>query len=147
MASLLGIPISMLTDQDIFRGSVDAAFFSDVAGMIARTVFLLMVPMLVAFFFAVLSRSQAVGIGAALGMLMAEGILVVLLDRVGTWGDRIMNLLMAINGAALNDYSTFGAVDSDLSQPRTVLTLAVYGSIALIGSLMLFRRRDVRGAA
>ncbi len=60
--------------------------------MLARTLLLLLVPMALAFFFGLLGRSQAVGIGAALGYLIGEGIGITILGLLGDWAQSVIRL-------------------------------------------------------
>lgn len=146
----LAIPMALLNGRALTLGAVDAAWFGAVALMLGRTTLGLLVPMAIAFFFGVLGRSQAIGIGAALGLLIAEGIAAEVLGLLGERGVAAIELLIGTSNQTLQQHNTFGEVATSrlpIGEGRAVLTLVVYGLVSLIGAAVLFRRRDIRGAA
>ncbi|MDP9372855.1 MAG: ABC transporter permease subunit [Chloroflexota bacterium] len=88
----LAVPATVIADRAITLGTVDAAWFGHLALMLARTLLLLLVPMALAFFFGLLGRSQAVGIGASLGYLIGEGIGITILGLLGDWAQSVIRL-------------------------------------------------------
>lgn len=146
----LAIPMALLNGRALTFGAVDAAWFGAVALMLGRTTLGLLVPMAIVFFFGVLGRSQAIGIGAALGLLIAEGIVAEVLGLLGERGVAAIELLIGTSNQTLQQHNTFGEVATSrlpIGEGRAVLTLVVYGLVCLVGAALLFRRRDIRGAA
>jgi ABC-2 type transport system permease protein len=153
MNAVLAVPIALLSDHAVFTGSVDAAWLGDLAAMLGRTLLIVLVPMALAFLFAVVAQSQAVGIGVALGYTLGETVVAVLLGRLGLkWADALIHLMVFVNSQSLNLHNAFGPVDTAanpdaVGQGRALLTLLIYGAVCIVASLTIFVRRDVRGAA
>ncbi len=151
MNALLALPIAAWNDMPWLAGTLDAAWFGDLAAIIGRTYLLVLMPMAIAFFVALVSRSQAAGIGAALGLMIGEQIVSVLLFSLDQpWTRALANLLPGRNSQVLLNHNTFGVVPPVPNlpgEPRAILTLVVYGAVALVIAVLVFRRRDVRGAA
>ncbi len=151
MNGLLALPIAAWNTMPMLTGTLDAAWFGNLAAIVGRTYLLVLMPMAIAFFVALVSRSQAAGIGAALGLMIGEQIVSVLLFTLNQpWTRAVANLLPGRNSQALLNHNTFGAVPMIAGQPgeaRAILTLVLYSVIALVIAVLVFRRRDVHGAA
>lgn len=149
---LLSLPIAISADAPLVAGTVDLAWFGKLFAIIGRTYLLVMVPALIAFMVSVVSRSQAAGIGAALGILIGEQVVTVLLTLLGAgWTKTLIDLFPGRNSAVItNLYNRFDAVvvpAGSLGEGRVLLTLAVYALACLVVAFLVFRRRDIRGAA
>lgn len=151
MNAILALPIAAWNDLPLLSGTLDAAWIGDLAAIVGRTYLLALVPMTIAFFVALVARSQAAGIGAALGLMIGEQIVGVLLYTLDQpWTRAVADLLPGRNSQALLNYNGFGAIvvpPGSLDEQRAILILIVYGVVALAIATLVFRRRDVRGAA
>lgn len=151
MNALLALPIAALNDRPFVADTVDAAWFGHLAAIVGRTYLLVLMPMAIAFFIALIGRSQAAGIGAALGLMIGEQIVsVLLLSLDAGWARTVVNLLPGRNSQVLLNHNTFDVAQFPPGLPgewRALLTLIVYGAICLLIAFLIFRRRDVRGAA
>lgn len=151
MNALLALPIAAWNAMPMLTGTLDAAWFGNLAAIVGRTYLLVLMPMAIAFFVALVGRSQAAGIGAALGLMIGEQLVSVLLFTLNQpWTRAVANLLPGRNSQALLNHNTFGVVSPVPGLPgeaRAILTLVLYGVIALVIAVLVFRRRDVRGAA
>jgi len=151
MNALLALPIAAWNDLPLLTGTFDAGWIGTLATILGRTYLLVLMPMAIAFFVALVSRSQAAGIGAALGLMIGEQIVSVLLFTLNQpWTRAVANLLPGRNSQALLNHNTFDGVPQIANYPgegRAILTLVLYGAVALIVAVLVFRRRDVRGAA
>lgn len=152
MNALLALPIAAWNNVPYLTGTFDAAWVGDLGAILGRTYLLVLMPMAIAFFVALVGRSQAAGIGAALGLMIGEQIVVVLLLSLDQpWTRAVANLLPGRNSQVLLNHNGFGALPPMPpglpGEPRALLTLALYGVVALVVAIVVFRRRDVRGAA
>jgi ABC-type transport system involved in multi-copper enzyme maturation permease subunit len=151
MNAFLALPIAAWNNAPFLSGTLDAAWFGDLAAIVGRTYLLVLMPMAIAFFVALISRSQAAGIGAALGLMSDEQIVsVLLLSLDQPWTRTVAALLPGRNSQVLLNHNTFGMVQpmSGLpGEPRAILTLVLYGAVSLAIAVFAFRWRDVRGVA
>lgn len=152
MNAILAVPIALLNDRPIVAGTVDLAWVGALLAMVARTYLLIAVPALIAFLVALAARSQAAGIGAALGLMLGEQIVAVLLLSLGLgWARSVVNLFPGQSSQVLSTYyNSFGTPTLPpgiLGEGRAIITLVTYGLICLVVAFLVFRRRDVRGAA
>lgn len=147
----LAVPIGLMAEYPIVNGTVDLAWFGSLAALIGRTYLLVLVPGLIAFLVSLAGRSQAAGIGVALGLLIGEQIVSLILLSLGFgWARTVVDLLPGMNSQALTNYNTFGPPElpaDALGQGRTLLTLGLYAVACLAIAFVVFRRRDIRGAA
>jgi ABC-type transport system involved in multi-copper enzyme maturation permease subunit len=155
MSAALAVPLALWLDQPLMTGTVDLAWFGQLAAMIGRTYLLIVVPGLIAFLVGLAGRSQAAGIGAALGIMIGEQIVAVLLTGLNLgWSRAVVDLLPGQSSAAINNfYNGLGDLGAappppgTLSEGQALLTLGVYSLVCLVVAFLVFRRRDVRGAA
>lgn len=151
MNALLALPIAAWNTMPMLTGTLDAAWFGNLAAIVGRSYLLVLTPMAIAFFVALVGSSQAAGIGAALGVMIGEQIVSVLLLSLNQpWTRAMANLLPGRNSEVLLNHNTFGVVPpvpGFPSEGRAILTLVLYGTVALVVAVLVFRRRDVRGAA
>lgn len=151
LGTLIAAPVALVHHLPAMTGTVDAAWFGALAAMLARTFLTVLVPMVVAFLLGIVGRSQAVGVGAALGWMVGEQLVTLLLATVGqSWARTLENQLPGNLGQALLRYNTFGAVTRQagmMSEGRATLSLLIYGAVGLAVALVVFRRRDIHGAA
>jgi ABC-type transport system involved in multi-copper enzyme maturation permease subunit len=152
MNALLAVPIAALSGRPVFAGAVDASWFADLAAMLGRGLLAVWVPMCLAFLFGVVAQSQAVGVGVALGVTIGEFVVANLLSRLGlAWADEVVRLMLFSNDQVLRAHNVFGPAPDlpagAVSQERALLTLLAYGAICVAAALVLFVRRDIRGAA
>ncbi len=144
--------IAISYDRPVLAQTVNLAWLAKLAAIMGRTYLIVLVPTLIAFFVGLTARSQAAGIGAALGLLIGEQIVSIIILSLNTpWGATVVNLFPGRNSQALaNYYNSFTAESLPpgiVSEPRALLTLGGYCVICLLCSFLIFQRRDIRGAA
>jgi len=151
LGALIAVPVALVHHLPVMTGTVDAAWGGALAAMLARTLLTIVVPMTIAFLLGLVGRSQAVGVGAALGWMIGEQLVTLLLSTVGqSWARMLDNQLPGNLGRALLRYNTFGAVTRQagmMSEGRAALSLLIYSAVGLAVALVVFRRRDIHGAA
>ncbi|HET8626251.1 MAG TPA: ABC transporter permease subunit [Thermomicrobiales bacterium] len=151
MNAILAVPVGLIANVPVFTGPFDAAWVGTLLALAARTYLMLLVAITIAFLISLLARSQAAGIGAALGLLIGEQIVGQLLRRLDlTWATTLVNIFPNRNSQSLLAYNVFGRVDRTgevLGQAHSLVTLAVYCLVCVVVALAVFRRRDVGGAA
>lgn len=120
-------------------------------GMIMRTLFALMVPVVIAFTATVLSRSQTIGIAVGLGYFLVESAANGMLNLLGDTGRQLLLLLPGTHIQALmarNQLNSQGLIPEYLPPvPLAVLVLLGYGLLCLGLTWMIFVRRDVRSGS
>lgn len=149
--TLIAVPVALTHQLPVMSGTVDAAWFGALAAMLARTLLVILVPMTVAFLLGLVGRSQAVGVGAALGWMVGEQLVTLLLSTLGLpWARTLENQLPGNVGRTLLRYNAFTAVTphaGTIGQAHAVLSLLTYSAVGLAIAFVVFRRRDVHGAA
>lgn len=90
--------------------------------------------------------------GAALGLLIGEQIVAVLLLSLGLgWARTVVDFFPGrISQTISSYYNGFGSPTLPhgvLGEGRALLTLGVYSLGCLVIAFLVFRRRDIRGAA
>jgi len=126
--------------------SLGSGFWGDSIQSIASNVFLLFPFSALAFFIAVLTRSNAAGIAIGLAILLAEGIAVSILEALSDSLDWVGDLLFSNNMAAILNENNPGGRDPGRDLPDTgqaIFVLLVWIVLLVAGSLWVFRRRDV----
>jgi ABC-type transport system involved in multi-copper enzyme maturation permease subunit len=151
LSSLIAVPVALAHHLPVMTGTFDAAWVGSLAAMLARTLLTIVVPMTVAFLLGLVGRSQAVGVGAALGWMVGEQLVTLLLSTVGqSWARTLDNQLPGNLGHALLRYNAFTSVTQRagvIGEGRAVLSLLIYGAVGLAVAFIVFRRRDIHGAA
>lgn len=151
MNALLAIPIALLTDRPPLATPIDLPWLGDLAALIGRIYLILLVPTAVAFLVGLAGRSQAAGIGAALGLVLGEQIVGVLLLSLGTdWARTVVDALPGQNSRVLLNQRVFGfasAVPNVPSEGRSLAILTLYTLSCVLVGVLIFRRRDIRGGA
>lgn len=102
-----------------------------------------------ALFVTLLARSVAAGVAVSLVYTILEGTITTLLGALGgVWAD-LANAFVATNIRALstNLNRTVRATQHLLSAPAAVAVLLAYAIGFIVVSLVIFNRRDVKGAA
>jgi ABC-2 type transport system permease protein len=149
--TVIAVPVALVHHLPVMAGTVDAAWFGALAAMLARTALTILVPMTIAFLLGLVGRSQAVGVGAALGWMVGEQLITLLLATVGqSWARTLESQLPGNVGQALLHYNTFTAVSRQagmMGEGRAILSLLIYGAVGLAVAFVVFRRRDIHGAA
>jgi ABC-type transport system involved in multi-copper enzyme maturation permease subunit len=149
MNAILAVPVALLGDHAYFVGTLDAPWFGHLAALAGRTYLLVLMPMALAFLIGLAGRSQAAGIGAALGLMLGEQIVGAVLLSLGLdWARAVVDLFPIQSSQTLLNHNTFGPVTAEpgmLSEGRALLTLGLYVVVGAVVSLLVFRRRDIRG--
>jgi ABC-type transport system involved in multi-copper enzyme maturation permease subunit len=151
LCATLAVPIATLNDRPVLGFTVDLNWLLDLVAIVGRCYLAILIPALIAFLIGLAGRSQAAGIGTALGLLIGELVVsTVLLSLNQAWANAVVNFLPGQNSLTLvGNYATFGPPDLHPGIPgewRIVATLATYGIACLAVAFIIFRQRDVRGA-
>ena len=152
MCVALAIPIALLHDRPAIAVTVDLAWLLDLAAIVGRTYLTMLIPMTIAFLVGLVGRSQAAGIGAALGLLIGEQVVTALLLTTGLgWAESLVRRLPDQNSQFLiGVYNEFGPVNPPpgaIGEWQAIVTLVVYGIACVALAFVFFGRRDIRGAA
>ncbi len=152
MNAALAVPFASLHDRPIVAVTVDLAWIGDLAAMVGRTYLIVLVPTLIAFLIGLAGRSSAAGIGAALGLIIGQLFVGMLLLEFGpAWAKAVVKFFPQQVSMVINEhYNGFGPAVTPpdvLGEGQALLTLGVYGVACLIVAFLIFRRRDIRGAA
>jgi ABC-2 type transport system permease protein len=152
LCAILAVPIALLHDRPTINATVDLAWLVDLVAIVGRCYLAILIPAIIAFLIGLAGRSQAAGIGAALGLLIGEQVISTLLLSLNLdWANTMVNLLPGQNSLTLvGNYGTFGHPDLHPGIPgewRILATLFIYALVCLAVSFVIFRRRDIRGAA
>jgi ABC-2 type transport system permease protein len=151
MNAILAVPVALLGDAQVFTGAFDTAWVGHLLALVGRTYLMILVTTLIAFLCGLLGRSQAAGIGAALGLLIGEQIVGQLLRGLNLrWATTLVNIFPNRNSQSLLAYNVFGPVDHSgevLGQWHSLITITIYAVLCIVVALVVFRRRDIRGAA
>jgi ABC-type transport system involved in multi-copper enzyme maturation permease subunit len=151
MNAILAVPVALLGDHAVFVGTLDAAWFGHLAALVGRTYLIVLMPMALAFLIGLFGRSQAAGIGAALGLMIGQQVVAAVLLSLGLdWTRAVVDLFPIQSSQTLLNHNTFGSVTAEpgaLGEGRALLTLGLYAVVCAVASLLVFRRRDIRGGA
>ena len=152
LCAILAVPIAILNDRPVLGFTIDRVWLLDLVAIIGRCYLAILIPTLIAFMIGLAGRSQAAGIGAALGLLISEQVVsTALLSLNLDWATTVVNYLPGQNSLTLvGNYGTFGpaVIPPDIpGEWRIIATLCTYGAICLAAAFVLFRQRDIRGAA
>jgi ABC-2 type transport system permease protein len=142
-AWVLSSAVANIEDLDTGLGS---GFWGDAIQSIGINLFVLLPYSALAFFVAVLTRSNAAGIAIGLAILLAEGIVVAILGALSDSLEWIGDLLFANNMTAILNENNLGGRDPGSDLPDTGQAIAVLGVwivLLVAGSFWVFRRRDV----
>jgi ABC-2 type transport system permease protein len=132
-------------------GSGTASFIGRELLTFARSLYVMLPYILLAFLFTVLGRSTAAGIGFGIGASVLESIITGLLLMAHGWLAKIPNYLLSPNVQAINALSsvrvTIGTTTNTQipSAPHAFIVLAVYCVVFIAISFTIFRKRDVTG--
>lgn len=152
LCALLAVPIALLNDRPAFGFTVDLAWLLDLVAIVGRCYLAVMTPALIAFMIGLAGRSQAAGIGAALGLQITELVVSTMLLSLNlNWAKTVVNFLPGQNSLTLvGNYAAFGSPHLPPGIPgewRIIATLSTYCIVCLAIALALFGRRDIRGSA
>ena len=137
---------AVFSNIESLDSSFDSGFWGDAIQSIAINFFVLLPYSALAFFVAVLTRSNAAGIAIGLAILLAEGILVAILGALSDSLEWIGDLLFTNNMAAILNENNPGGRSPTSDLPETgqaILVLTVWIVLLVGGSFWVFRRRDV----
>jgi ABC-type transport system involved in multi-copper enzyme maturation permease subunit len=147
VAGLVGsLAITFVGGHELSTTWLNGQTLGDIAMIALRLVFLLLVPALVGFTVALVTRSLAVGIAVGIGFQIAEQILSAVLNSIGNFGERVRDLLFTTNLAAIDQYNEIGTPEVSADLPgvwQAVALLTLYTAIMLAVSFIVFRRRDI----
>ena len=148
--SLASLVNTVAGGHPVTLGTVNAAWWGDLALMIARSSFVLWVMVVLAFSIASLTRSVAAGIAVGIGWPFLEQILAALIGLLGNIGDEIKKWLISTNTSALTQRNGFGPHTVDSGTPgawHAFLVLIVYAVVLLVVAFTVFWRRDISSGA
>lgn len=144
--TLASLVVTVAGGHTVTLGTVNAAWWGDLALMILRSFFVLWVMVVLAFSIASLTRSVATGIAVGIGWVFLERILGALLGLLGNIGAEIDKWLITTNTNALVVRNGLGPHTAASGIPgawRAFAVLAFY-CVVLIGlAVVAFRRRDI----
>jgi ABC-type transport system involved in multi-copper enzyme maturation permease subunit len=110
---------------------------------IGRTVYVLLPYTALAFFVAVLTRSNAAGIAIGLAVLFAESIVLAIITSITDIFDWLGDILFTENAAAITDLND-GTRSDDLANPWTAAFILGLWIVGFVGvAVAIFQRRDV----
>lgn len=145
--TLTSLGIALVGGHPIDMSWLDGWAVVDLVLMIVRTIYTLLVPALLAFTVAILSRSLAAGIAVGIGVTIFESIVVSLLNMVGGIGETIADLLFTPNIQAISELNAIGErtwTTDGLPDPwRAAALLAIYMAVMVAACFVTFRRRDI----
>ena len=150
MNAILAVPAALLGERPVFSGTLDVAWLGHFAALVGRTYVLVAMPVALAFLMGLVGRSQAAGIGVALGVTIGEQIVgMVLLGLDLGWSHAIGAFLPFLSSQSLQGRNREPPQIEPgmLGEGRALLTLLGYSVVCVVIALLIFRRRDVRGSA
>ena len=137
----------LVTSAENLDDSLGGDFALDALLAIGRTVYVLLPYTALAFFVAVLTRSNAAGIAIGMVVLLAESIVVSILTAITDIFDWLGNVLFTENAAAITDLND-GSTSGELPDPwLATLVLGLWIAAFVAVSLVVFHRRDVTSGA
>lgn len=150
-AGLLGsAAISFLPDQAFLAGRIDTSLIGDVGLMMLRTIFVLLVPVVMAFTVAVVARSLAAGIAVAIGWTMLEQVALVLaqaIDGATEFLTKVMIITNTQSVLSLNTLDPVSPVQYALNPWQSALLLTGYCLALMVVAVTIFAKRDLACAS
>lgn len=146
VGSLASLINTVVGGHTVTLGTVNGAWWGDLALMILRSFFVLWVMAVLAFSIASLTRSVAAGIAVGIGWPFLERILAALLGLLGNIGDEINKWLISTNTNALVQRNGFGTRSVGSNVPgawHAFAVLIVYSAVLLVVAFVAFHRRDI----
>lgn len=139
---------AIVTSVEGLDGDAGGDFLLEAVAAVGRTTYVLLPYTALAFFVAVLTRSNAAGIAIGLAVLLAEGIVLAIVTAVTDVFDWLGDLLFTENAAAITALNAGGTASDDLPNPwQATLVLALWIVALVAVALAIFRRRDVTSGA
>jgi len=146
VGSVTSLVVSLVSGHAVTLGTVDASWWGDLALMMVRVAYVLLVMGVFAFSIASLTRSVAAGIGIGIGWVFLERILSAFLGLLGNVGDAISKGLISTNTASLIERNGFEPQHLESGTPgawQATGVLFVYTAVLLVVTFVVFRRRDI----
>jgi ABC-2 type transport system permease protein len=137
----------LIASAEDLNNDLGGSFLTDSVLAIGRTVYVTLPYTALAFFVAVLTRSNAAGIAIGLAVLLTESIVLAILTEITDLFDWLGDILFSENSAAITDLND-GSRSDDLANPWTaavILGLWIAGFVA--AAIVIFQRRDVTSGA
>lgn len=134
------VVISMVSDID---GGTGDGFVTGTIVAVARASYAVMPYAAMSIMASLLSRSNAVGIGAVLGLYFLEDLPVLLIGEAGDAGEFIANLFLSSNVLGLMQANALEPVDDAMNPWRAAAGVTVYTVVFLVIAFWRFRTRDV----
>ncbi len=144
--ALASLVVTVVGGHTVTLGTVNTAWWGDLALMILRSFFVLWVMVVLAFSVASLTRSVAAGVAVGIGWPFLEQILAALLGLLGNIGDEIKKWLISTNMNALVQRNGLGPHSVNPGTPgawHAFIVLAVYCVVLLVVAIVVFRQRDI----
>lgn len=142
--------LALVTGRPLTLGTVDAAWAEDLALMLGRTIFVLLVPATLGFAVALVARSFAAGIAVAIGWPFIEQVGFVLTQLLGRPGEILRDVMIMTNMQAVTALNGFGpqSVPEGLPDPWQAAGVLTLYLVVLAGiSLVVFKRRDLASSS
>lgn len=134
---------SIIASVSNVDGSTGDDFFTGASIALVRASFTVFPYAAMAFMAALLARSNAVGIGAVLGLYFLEDLPVILIGEAGETGEFVANLFLSSNVAGVMNANALEPVDGALDPWRAAAGVAAYTVVFLAIAFWKFRTRDV----
>lgn len=143
----LSVWVAHIEQQPIFTTSVNAAWL---IALLGRTYLVIIMPMSLVLLIAVITQSQAVAVGAALGMVIIDQFASPFLWLLGfDWSLELVQFFPFWCARTLLGFN-FTSLPNELphmmNETRAIITLVGYTVLCVMTAQMIFRRRDVGGA-
>lgn len=142
--------ISFLPDQAFLAARIDTSLIGDVGLMMLRTIFVLLVPVVMAFTVAVVARSLAAGIAVAIGWTMLEQVALVLaqaIDGATEFLTKVMIITNTQSVLSLNTLDPVSPVQYALNPWQSALLLTGYCLALMVVAVTIFAKRDLACAS
>jgi ABC-type transport system involved in multi-copper enzyme maturation permease subunit len=144
----LGMSSLIAAAEEGVSGELGGDFLLESIAAIGRTSYVLLPYTALAFFVAVITRSNAAGIAIGLAVLLAESIVLAIVTAITDLFDWLGDVLFSENAAAITSYNGSGNGDDSLPDPwQAVLVLGLWIVAFVAVSIVIFRRRDVTSGA
>lgn len=125
----------------------------DLLAQFGRMVYAFLPYIMLSLFLVVLTSSNGVGVGLAMGYYIAESVILVPILTIFDWSDKVFAILLGTNVDAWQnieggpdagrEIATIGGI-SDMAHGFIIIT--IYAVALAAGALTLFLRRDIAGA-